>query len=91
MKSNFCKNLACALMLSGLFLISCQDSTQNSDAAKADSAAAQGADTSYNGLEGTHDQSANLSTDVKSDTSSGQSANTSQKMDKKVDSSRSKK
>jgi hypothetical protein len=74
-RSKLCKNLACALMLSGLFLTSCQDSAQNSDAAKADSAVAQGADTSHNGLEGTQDQSASLSTDVKADTSAGQSAN----------------
>jgi len=89
MKSNWCKNLACAFLLSGSFLISCQDSAQNSDAAKADSAVAQGADTSHNGLEGTRDQSASLSTDVKVDTSSGQSDKNNQKVDRKADSGKS--
>ena len=73
-RSSLCKTIACAFMLSGFFISSCQDSAQSSDAAKADSAVAQGADTSHNGLEGTHDQAASLSTDVKADTSSGQSA-----------------
>jgi len=90
-KSNLCKNLACAFMLSGIFLISCQDSAQNSDAAKADSSIAQGADTSHNGLEGTQDQSASLSTDVKSDTSSGQSANANTNGEKRIDSTKKKK
>jgi len=85
-KSNIHKNLACVLLLSGFFLISCQGNTQNSDAAKADSAVAQGSDTSYNGLEGTRDQQGSLTTDTKADTSSGQSVNTNQ--NKKADSSR---
>lgn len=78
------------MILSGLFLVSCQDSSQKSDAASAaDSAVAQGADTSHNGLEGTQDQSASLSTDVKSDTSSGQSVKNSHKPDQRIDSSKS--
>jgi hypothetical protein len=85
-KSYIHKSLACVLLLTVFFLPSCQDSTQNSNAAKADSAAAQGADTSYNGLEGTRDQQGALSTDVKVDTSSGQSVHTNQ--NKKVDSSK---
>lgn len=77
-RSNLGKNLACSLILSSVFIISCQDSAKHSDAAKADSAVSQGADTSRNGLEGTQDQQSSLSTDVKVDTSSGQSANTNQ-------------
>ena len=91
MKSNLCKSLAGALIISGFFITSCQDSAQNSDAAKADSAVAHGADTSHTGLEGTQEQSASVSTDVKSDTSSGQSGNAGKKIDKKIDSAGSRK
>jgi hypothetical protein len=78
MRSNIHRNLGAALILCSFSIMSCQESGKQSDAAKADSAIAQGADTSVNGLEGTRDQQGSLSTDVRTDTSSGQSANTDQ-------------
>jgi hypothetical protein len=77
-RSNFCKNLACALIFSSFFIfVSCGDNAQT-DSDTGDSIQASGADTTHSGLEGTRDQQASLSTDVKGDTSSGQGAKTKQ-------------
>ncbi|MEJ7768172.1 MAG: hypothetical protein WKF89_10210 [Chitinophagaceae bacterium] len=72
--SNLCKNLACALLIFWSFsIISCGNDAGDSPSGT-DTTHLSKSDTSYNGLEGTRDQSASLSTDVVGDTSSGQSS-----------------
>jgi hypothetical protein len=80
LKSNLCKNAASALIFSTFLLFaSCGDGTQSSGSASGDSSQVSGTDTTHTGLEGTQEQSASLSTDVKSDTSSGQTSKMKQK------------
>jgi len=73
--SNICKDLACALLISGAFFItSCQDNGKQSGTTSGDSTQVSETDTTHNGLEGTRDQAAaTVSTDVITDSSSGQS------------------
>jgi len=72
-KSNLCKNLTVTLFFSCSIFVSCQDKAQNAGSATGDSSQVTNTDTTHTGLDGTRDQSASLSTDVKTDTSSGQS------------------
>jgi len=73
LKSNLCKDLTVTLFFFCFFIfVSCQDKAKNQSSSTGDSAQVTNTDTTHTGLDGTRDQSASLSTDVKTDTSSGQ-------------------
>jgi putative membrane protein len=63
------KNSFLLMMFATISLAACQDSTHQ---ANENSSKTVSQDTSTNGLEGTRDEAASISTDVKADTSSGQ-------------------
>jgi hypothetical protein len=87
-KSMSYRSVTFTLLLIGSLTFSCQENSSQSDAKK-DSAVAQGADTSYNGLEGTRDEAASiLSTDVKADTTSGKNVVKDQHSSGKLDSTK---